>query len=1184
MSKSTAWGIANVSPAARSIAEQAADRAGLTLEEWLNQAIAEQAFSAQVAEPNRASVGEGSASDALGREPVDDFLRPGVAWRAFRIEGESARDLQERLKTTAQLTARPANRAEEVDSRSRASKDSLVDPGSGVASSDGTSRWESASVTRGHGGQPASAKSPEARSCGRPDTGTASPQNADSRELSMEPAPAGNARPTPRLFNLESALSQITSRRRALDAHQAHDGLESHSGIARDPIRAIAQAPRPAPSPPAGSSNVLGPLSDASLSPATAGPPSPAGELLRGLRTLSGKLEALRSEWSEGKTGDREIALLREQISAVRSSLPSLAPREAVEALEASLGALVQRVDALGRTERRQPAHACMDSVGDELDEASGAYDAKIVLADIERQLQALGAKLDALADAVVRPEAIEPVQRQTAAMYDLLAAAAQRASPFDHLEALIVGLADRVEGLATSVPQTVELRQAIDLLAALGRQIENANAPRVLDSIERRLGEISSRLDREAAPDLHDLDGMARRIEAVMEHSQIAARSVEASLSELNAKLEAAGMDRLTELIRDLNARLEAAGLRERDLRPIEQILTEIVEKVDRIPDAWKDSGAPSSIDWELKSLRSAIEEGFLPPFDRISEEVAQRLERRFGEAIPERFDQLNDRLDAMSGRFGGVETLERAARDVLEELRGREPAGGADVAEQVSALRQQSASAERRMEALLQGMQDLLNRLIDRLPVDDPDPSLPTERRISNEAGSFSTRAAESTPLSALSEIPLRRSRTRLDLGESRANPAPSREPEDEFLLEPGAGAPQRVQAGVDATQTPHWKTNPAVSAHIAAARRAAQSAVAENSEAKPSAAWPRVERHLQRAKRFTIQHKRSLLLAAALVLAVAAVARFMGSHGPLIQKSALEGPAVKATSMLAQPRALGGAGAAGAAPPSVDDTPTGSIVHDFGAIEKGSERQTPPPELSTAIPSGAPAALREAVLAGSPPAQYDLARRLYEGHGLSQDQAVAAFWFERAAAAGFAPAEFRLGALYQKGVGVHRDPAAAKRWYTAAAQSGNARAAHNLGVISAEPVGEKPDYAEAAKWFQRAAEMGVRDSQFNLAVLYARGLGVEQDLRQSWLWFSLAAVQGDAEAGRKRDEVAAKMDSDALAAAGDLLAKFRATEPDPAANDIAAVSRNWVDTVQPAPAAVAPPSRGSGSRSGP
>src|SRR5208283_4087211 len=127
-----------------------------------------------------------------------------------------------------------------------------------------------------------------------------------------------------------------------------------------------------------------------------------------------------------------------------------------------------------------------------------------------------------------------------------------------------------------------------------------------------------------------------------------------------------------------------------------------------------------------------------------------------------------------------------------------------------------------------------------------------------------------------------------------------------------------------------------------------------------------------------------------------------------------------------------------------------------------------------------------------------------------------------------------------------------AAAKRWYTAAARSGNARAAHNLGVMDAEPVGEKADYVEAAKWFRRAAEMGVRDSQYNLAVLYARGLGVAQDLRQSWMWFSLAAAQGDADAAKKRDEVAAKMDPDALAAAADALSKFKAMEPDPAAND--------------------------------
>ena len=85
--------------------------------------------------------------------------------------------------------------------------------------------------------------------------------------------------------------------------------------------------------------------------------------------------------------------------------------------------------------------------------------------------------------------------------------------------------------------------------------------------------------------------------------------------------------------------------------------------------------------------------------------------------------------------------------------------------------------------------------------------------------------------------------------------------------------------------------------------------------------------------------------------------------------------------------------------------------------------------------------------------------------------------------------------------------------------------------------------------------AGELGVRDSQYNLAILYARGAGVEQDLRQSWMWFSLAAQQGDPDAAKKREEVAAKMDPASLAAAADALAKFKPVKPDPATNEVAA-----------------------------
>ena len=107
----------------------------------------------------------------------------------------------------------------------------------------------------------------------------------------------------------------------------------------------------------------------------------------------------------------------------------------------------------------------------------------------------------------------------------------------------------------------------------------------------------------------------------------------------------------------------------------------------------------------------------------------------------------------------------------------------------------------------------------------------------------------------------------------------------------------------------------------------------------------------------------------------------------------------------------------------------------------------------ELLAAIPPGIPPSLRDALAAGAPAAQYELAMRLFEGRGAPKDQPAAARWFERAALAGLAPAQYRLGSMYEKGSGVARDPGAAKRWYLKAAQAGNARAAHNLAVMNAD-----------------------------------------------------------------------------------------------------------------------------------
>ena len=315
----------------------------------------------------------------------------------------------------------------------------------------------------------------------------------------------------------------------------------------------------------------------------------------------------------------------------------------------------------------------------------------------------------------------------------------------------------------------------------------------------------------------------------------------------------------------------------------------------------------------------------------------------------------------------------------------------------------------------------------------------------------------------------------------------------------------------------------------------------------------------RGVQTARAFYASHRRTVLLGVAIAIAATLAVRMVGVRAPFLQRSELGGQAVN-TAKVDAPKGKP-SGVAGAVKPggeAIDVAPTASIAQPPAkpdgpdlAPESGPSAS----ELMAAIPPGISPSLRDAVAAGQPAAQYELAMRLFEGRGLPKDQPAAARWFERAASLGLAPAQYRLGSMYEKGIGVTRDPAAAKRWYLKAAQAGNARAAHNLAVMSAEPGGGEPNYPEAAKWFRRAAELGVRDSQYNLAILYARGLGVEKDLGQSFLWFSLAAQQGDADAAKKRDEIAGEMDPASLASAVEALMKFKAVKPDPAANAVAA-----------------------------
>jgi localization factor PodJL len=181
--------------------------------------------------------------------------------------------------------------------------------------------------------------------------------------------------------------------------------------------------------------------------------------------------------------------------------------------------------------------------------------------------------------------------------------------------------------------------------------------------------------------------------------------------------------------------------------------------------------------------------------------------------------------------------------------------------------------------------------------------------------------------------------------------------------------------------------------------------------------------------------------------------------------------------------------------------------------------------------------------------------------------QNYKEAAGWFERAAKRGLAPSQFRLGTMYEKGLGVGKDLQEARRLYLAAADKGNPKAMHNIAVLYAEGIDGKPDYKSAVQWFRKAAGYGVADSQYNLAVLYARGIGVDQNLSESFKWFALAAHSGDQEAAKKRDEIASKLDKQALIAARLLAQSWSATAAPEEATTVKPPAGGWEQAALPA-----------------
>jgi localization factor PodJL len=1206
MESATAWKVTGVGRETRVFAEEAARRAGLDLGDWLDEVIAERAAERGV---DPADLRRDDRLDAIGEriaglarrddhleeerrarprlEPRwsreaprpresrrnDDLLEDAIARLESRAErAEALQAAADRLATVEQRVERAleprvrdldarldtlARRVEHEPERRREPPKTVERPrfdpkeaatqiarrrselDARAASAESTPRPRAAEVAAPASVEPLreeiAALTARLEKMRRDQAERPAPVGMDVQSLRGELAAMAqslaNLAPRNAVVALEGAMRDLSERVAALGDGGARDALAALIVEARESLRAH-------------------------------DPHAAVAGLERELRTLGAKVDAI----AQGVVDPAAFQRIRAQTEEVRNLLAAAASRPVpVERLERQIGELADRVDRLAASPAPQAESARLGAL---IADARAQIERSIpaaALTAIERRLEDLAQRMDAALrrppqPAPIDPRALEDLTRRI----DSLHGAVERQPDPAKLEAVLRDIA-----------------QKLDRPAAVGGSLE---------PLTGMLRELGQRLDQRVGPSL-DMAPLEQALRALGE------RPIEIDTAPIEA------------MMRDLSAKLVPAAAP--DMRPFEDMLHEISQKLDRgapaadLATMIRDLGRridervgqkldTRSLEEALTALRDRLDSGPAEHFDvKFVEEVAdllvERLDRRGGgagsavdaDALASQIAAIHDRLDALQNAGLGA-ALEQRIADLVDELDATRRAvqapsapiaGG--LADSFAELRAEQEDSDKRTQSRLANVQDILERMVGRLGrLEDDIARVDETRAVAPHAAaapatvSVAAPAPGSPPRFAEDAFRAVGAASR-DLPERAPPVAPPRALDGaDFLLEPGAILP-RQRAGESADLAP---PKSAINAHIAAARRAAQAALADEA-AKPTA--PAEEESDNRiaaiggqAIAFVAARRRPLLLGLALVVAVAmlAVIELRGGHAPLLQKSELTPPAAH----VAAP--LSGAPTPKVSSTDLDTTPTGAISSSASAAK------APPADLMAAIPVGLSQPLHDGVVAGDVGAEFELALRLLDGRGVARDPHAAAQWFEQAASRGLPIGEYRLAALYEKGIGVTRDLPAAMGWYVKAATAGNARAMHNLAVMHAEgSIGGKPDYATAAEWFRRAGQFGVRDSQFNLGILYARGLGVPLDLGQSWLWFSLAAQQGDADAGRKRDDVGAKMDQAALAAATQALAAFKVSTPAAAANEAPAPAGGW-DGKPAAPQANATPAKPS------
>jgi len=821
----------------------------------------------------------------------------------------------------------------------------------------------------------------------------------------------------------------------------------------------------------------------------------------------------------------------------------------------------------------------------------------------------------DAAADASREPDLPSPATAPQAAGE---AADLEQPVEFPDLEAQLRRITAQIESLRPSAELDKVIAGFRSDLAEIRLQLTEALPRQAVESLCAEVEALARRIDRsrEWAADLDAIAGIERGLAEIRDALRgmttaenlvgfdEALKALTQKLDLIIAKEDPAALEQLETAIGALRGVVAHVASNDA-LNKVAEDVRGLVAKVDALAKGAATGHAVSAlgsrIDTLAYALNASTEAGQTVPreLEKLLSSLIEKLEwvrqtttdPSVFKRLEERIVQLIGRLEASDAQLGNLAAIERTLADLLahiDQLRGGDgaaigtmsrPAAVAAIAQDVAEIKR----SERRTQDSLEAVHSTVEQVVGRLAMIESDihdtamraprSQMPAQAVPGTSSQSADTRATASPAASSAA--------TPFAAEADNAKPAAAGESSDkqDFI----AAARRATQA---AAVTPGDYETRSGSRRRRRSRHSAHNGMSEAQENRPS-------------------RLRKLLVAAGIVIVTVgclqiALHIFEDPRPDAEAPAPLQHPSQRPSPPAALPQ-----NNSGAAPPltqspapAVRTEPAPLVMPVPGASDadagaKSREFQNSAPDASAApqrdaapAPATPPTAaappppLTPAPAApeqhstpnstdptGSLPRSATVAIRFAEGRGVPANERQAAHWLELAAKQGLAPAQFRLGGYYEKGIGVKKDLAAARDLYLAAAAKGNGKAMHNLAVLYAEGINGRSDYRTAVLWFRKAADRGITDSQYNLAILCARGTGEPQNYAEAYKWFALAAKQGDLEAARKRDEIAAELDEQTLAAADSVVRNWK-PEPQPdEAMRVKTPPGGWDAATQPA-----------------